>query len=189
MTCQHDVDRLQAEYQILAHAVQLTRKALDTTALCPKCYCARVLNRWAVCCEEHRQLHEDAEAAESEALVILKKRGVDNVGSTASTSSSKENVMPGLIAYARLYQKPGPMIHQFIEELEKRNQKGIKTYGTPLQTFNGRNALQDALEEALDACQYLWQHMREKGKHWSAALDTAIQLTLYILMEMRSDRQ
>ena len=38
-----------------------------------------------------------------------------------------------------------------------REQKGIATYGTPLQPFNGRNAKQDLLEELLDACQYAKQ--------------------------------
>jgi hypothetical protein len=60
---------------------------------------------------------------------------------------------------------------------------GFETYGTPLQTFNGRDALQDAMEEALDACQYLYQHMRENGKHWSLPLQTAIQLALLIISE------
>jgi hypothetical protein len=102
--------------------------------------------------------------------------------------TGKEDVTPGLIAYVREYTKPGPITHRFIAELEKRNQIGIETYGTPLQTFNGRHALQDALEEALDACQYLWQDAREKNKRWSAALDTAIQLALYILMDMRGEQ-
>jgi hypothetical protein len=38
-----------------------------------------------------------------------------------------------------------------------REQKGIETYGTTLQPFNGRNAKQDLLEELLDACQYAKQ--------------------------------
>jgi hypothetical protein len=35
-----------------------------------------------------------------------------------------------------------------------RLEKGLQTYGTPLQPFNGRNALLDLYEEVLDACQY-----------------------------------
>ncbi len=35
-------------------------------------------------------------------------------------------------------------------DLRYRKQEGIKKYGTPLQAGNGRDALQDAYEEALD---------------------------------------
>lgn len=38
-----------------------------------------------------------------------------------------------------------------------RQEKGIETYGTTLQPFNGRDALQDLYEELLDACQYTKQ--------------------------------
>ncbi len=48
-----------------------------------------------------------------------------------------------------------------ITELLARQQKGIVTYGTSLQTFNGRNALRDALDEALDFAQYLKQALME----------------------------
>lgn len=49
-----------------------------------------------------------------------------------------------------------------IEDLRRREQKGIETYGTTLQTHNGRNALQDAYEEVLDLAQYLKQHLMEQ---------------------------
>jgi hypothetical protein len=38
-----------------------------------------------------------------------------------------------------------------------RLDKGIKTYGTPLQPFNNRDAVTDLYEEVLDACQYAKQ--------------------------------
>lgn len=41
------------------------------------------------------------------------------------------------------------------QDMAKRNEFGIKKYGTPLQGFNGRDALKDAYEEALDLCVYL----------------------------------
>ena len=41
--------------------------------------------------------------------------------------------------------------------LKERREKGIAKYGRPLTTFNERDALRDALEEALDCCQYLRQ--------------------------------
>lgn len=47
------------------------------------------------------------------------------------------------------------------EDAKKRNEFGIAKYGTPLQPFNGRDALQDAYEEALDLVAYLQQYKYE----------------------------
>lgn len=55
----------------------------------------------------------------------------------------------------------------------QRTHQGVKTYGTPLQTFNGRDALQDCLEEIIDALLYLIQAMMEReaqGESWDEAL-------------------
>jgi hypothetical protein len=49
-----------------------------------------------------------------------------------------------------------------IADLQGRAAEGLRTYGRPLQTNNGRNALQDALEEALDLAQYLKQACMEQ---------------------------
>jgi hypothetical protein len=47
-------------------------------------------------------------------------------------------------------------------DVAERKQVGIERYGTPLQAFNGRDALRDAYEEALDLCQYLRQAIYER---------------------------
>lgn len=44
-----------------------------------------------------------------------------------------------------------------IEHIRQRREIGVQRYGTPLQTFNGRDGLRDALEEALDLATYLMQ--------------------------------
>lgn len=49
-----------------------------------------------------------------------------------------------------------------IADIEARKQVGIKRYGTVLQPFNGRSALLDAYQEALDLCQYLRQLLYEE---------------------------
>lgn len=49
-----------------------------------------------------------------------------------------------------------------IEDMVARNAKGIQTYGTPLETHNGRDALLDAYEEALDLAVYLRQAIEER---------------------------
>ncbi|MGW7100339.1 hypothetical protein [Streptomyces sp. NPDC054883] len=50
-----------------------------------------------------------------------------------------------------------PVQERLIEMIKERRALGIQRYGRPLETFNGRNAVQDALEEALDLATYLTQ--------------------------------
>lgn len=47
------------------------------------------------------------------------------------------------------------------DDLHKRLEKGVETYGTPLTTFNGRNSLLDAYEEVLDLAMYIKQKLME----------------------------
>ncbi len=51
-----------------------------------------------------------------------------------------------------------------IQLLRAREQRGIVTYGQTLAPFNGRDPLQDLIEELLDAAQYArqWQVERER---------------------------
>jgi len=49
-----------------------------------------------------------------------------------------------------------------IEDLKIRLEVGIGRYGTPLQPHNGRDALRDAYEEALDLATYLRQVIEER---------------------------
>jgi hypothetical protein len=48
-----------------------------------------------------------------------------------------------------------------IADIQARRDVGIARYGTPLQPFNGRNALQDLYEELLDAACYAKQKLVE----------------------------
>jgi hypothetical protein len=47
-------------------------------------------------------------------------------------------------------------------DIEARKVHGVKKYGTLLQPFNGRDALVDAYQEALDLCMYLRQEIEER---------------------------
>lgn len=49
----------------------------------------------------------------------------------------------------------------FDRRLTEREKQGIETYGTTLQTFNGRDAIEDAQDEAIDQYQYLEQAKME----------------------------
>lgn len=56
-----------------------------------------------------------------------------------------------------------PSIHFLVmHDLAGRLEQGVRTYGTPLQAFNGRDALRDAYEECLDMACYLRQAIEER---------------------------
>ena len=58
----------------------------------------------------------------------------------------------------------GPCIQDLvIADVQARKEVGRARYGTVLQPFNGRDALRDAYEEALDLCQYLKQALVERA--------------------------
>jgi hypothetical protein len=48
------------------------------------------------------------------------------------------------------------------QDMRQRDQEGRARYGTPLQPHNGRDALRDAYEEALDQAVYLRQALYER---------------------------
>lgn len=57
----------------------------------------------------------------------------------------------------------GPSVHDLVvEAVLSRKAFGLAKYGTPLQPGNGRDALRDAFEEALDLCCYLAQALAER---------------------------
>jgi hypothetical protein len=60
--------------------------------------------------------------------------------------------------------KPGQQnVADFVlQDIQERVEAGEKKYGTKLQTFNGRDALWDAYQEALDLVMYLRQAILER---------------------------
>lgn len=56
-----------------------------------------------------------------------------------------------------------PIWDLVIKDMVNRDKLGRKKYGTPLQPNNGRDALQDAYEEALDLVVYLRQALFERS--------------------------
>lgn len=57
-----------------------------------------------------------------------------------------------------------PVWELVIEDMKERDHVGRARYGTPLQTHNGRDALVDAYQEALDLCVYLKQAIAERDR-------------------------
>lgn len=75
--------------------------------------------------------------------------------------------LDGLTAATRPQPPPevhdGPCIQDLvIADIEARKLQGLQKYGTLLQPFNGRDALTDAYQEALDLAQYLRQAIEER---------------------------
>jgi hypothetical protein len=57
-----------------------------------------------------------------------------------------------------------PIWELVIEDMWARDNAGRQKYGTPLQVHNGRDALVDAYQEALDLCVYLRQAIEERDQ-------------------------
>ena len=55
-----------------------------------------------------------------------------------------------------------PIWELVVEDMRARDREGRARYGTPLQAHNGRDALVDAYQEALDLCVYLRQVIAER---------------------------
>lgn len=51
-----------------------------------------------------------------------------------------------------------------IQDMRARDAMGAVKYGTRLQAYNGRDALVDAYQEALDLCVYLRQAIEERKR-------------------------
>lgn len=66
-------------------------------------------------------------------------------------------------------QQPAPVANDLpsvwplvIMDMANRDSVGRERYGVPLQPHNGRDALMDAYQEALDLCAYLKQALMER---------------------------
>jgi hypothetical protein len=55
-----------------------------------------------------------------------------------------------------------PIWELVIADMHERDHVGRQRYGTPLQAHNGRDALLDAYQEALDLVVYLRQAIEER---------------------------
>lgn len=63
------------------------------------------------------------------------------------------------------------------QDMLERHERGVAKYGVGLQPFNGRDALKDAYQEALDCMAYVMQaHIESPGEATSIALKRAGEL-------------
>lgn len=62
-------------------------------------------------------------------------------------------------------------------DLRERAEAGVRKYGVPLLTHNGRDALADFYQETLDAVMYARQHDLEASDAWTRTLyEDAVRL-------------
>jgi hypothetical protein len=67
-------------------------------------------------------------------------------------------------------KQPSPIVGEkiisylVISDIKDRSEFGLAKYGTYLKSFNGRDALLDAYQEALDLVMYLRQLIEERNK-------------------------
>ncbi len=71
---------------------------------------------------------------------------------------------------------PDPLVRAMAQDMGNRHRKGMETYGVPLQPFNGRDAVLDAYEEALDLVVYAKQMEIESGTTGSAEYAGALAI-------------
>lgn len=70
--------------------------------------------------------------------------------------------------HANTKAQPAPVVGQqsvtdaVIADLNTRREHGIKKYSTELMTHNGRDAMVDAYQEAIDLAVYLKQELMER---------------------------
>lgn len=75
------------------------------------------------------------------------------------------------LVVANLLSSPRPWGQQIARDVAARKQLGIERYGVPLQANNGRDALVDAYQEALDLAVYFEQALVE-GRVTAASVAT-----------------
>jgi len=76
---------------------------------------------------------------------------------------------------------------KLITDITERREVGITRYGTALQPNNGRDALRDAYEEAIDLCMYLKQMIveRQMARGVAGTLEIAYQQALLLAVYLK----
>ena len=97
--------------------------------------------------------------------ILCQARKPDRCGRKAGHTPMKLDIAP-----ANTAAQPAPVVSEasvivmdaVMADLQKRRLEGIRKYGGELMTHNGRDALIDAYQEALDLVMYLRQAIMER---------------------------
>jgi hypothetical protein len=111
----------------------------------------------------------EQESDSYEAPVVTQPTQVVNFPSVSFPTKTREGDQP----LPEVREGGGFIQDLVIEDIEARKAVGISRYGTPLQSFNGRNVDQDLYEELIDATTYLRQRLVERHALNEAVTDLA----------------
>lgn len=77
-----------------------------------------------------------------------------------------------------------------IGDIQARKEVGLQRYGTLLQAYNGRDALMDAYQEALDLAQYLKQAIVEGDLRMMVLYNDSLRIACHLrnAIEDRNER-
>ena len=86
---------------------------------------------------------------------------------------------PGNEMYGQMCRTPAgrAVYEQWLKDMQERHEEGIRRYGVPLETNNGRDALVDGYQETLDGLVFLCQADLE------GVLDEALGLLVGTVLE------
>lgn len=124
-------------------------------------------------CEEHGAAHDDDDDNTEQRLSYMRLGVCRWVLMPDDTSGGGlyKGVQPAHTEYSvsAVSEQPAPQNNDqpavwglVLKDMVDRDAVGRKRYGTPLQPHNGRDALRDAYEEALDLVVYLRQAIYER---------------------------
>jgi hypothetical protein len=98
----------------------------------------------------------------------------DNIAAEAAKPQS-----PGVVIQpGSTTNESRPIWELVIEDISARDQAGRAKYGTPLQAHNGRDAMIDAYQEALDLVVYLRQVIEERSAEQTTRLEENRKIAL-----------
>ena len=84
--------------------------------------------------------------------------------STTKGENVENNSFAATAKQAKPYGQGNPILGMVLADLTNRALEGKEKYGEPLKAHNGRNALWDAYQEALDLAMYLRQLIQEQAE-------------------------
>lgn len=114
--------------------------------------------------DEERDLWRRAEAGEEFAPPVPEEEEPVSDFAPKSVDDLAGPALARLRELASQVEKAEALAHSLrAEALRFVQVLDLKTYGRPLETFNGRNPAQDAYEEALDLAVYLRQLLEERA--------------------------
>ena len=115
----------------------------------------------------------------------------NNEAQPAPTASDGPAIWPIVIEYAEGIHVPDAEVRGLlVADMAERHRIGIERYGVPLQAHNGRDALVDAYQEALDLCAYLAQAYHDGTKVVSTLFRGAVRMAheIRVMLHMRDAR-